>query len=198
MIERRKMGEKEAPGNPRRREAVLDAALLTFARYGYRKTSMEDVAQAASISRPGLYIHFSNKEDLYHATIEKALQDAIVDVSVVLNDSSIPLENRLVTALDEWLGRYVGTAIKWSIGDLLENNAEQQLETLFIHYRATFVRMLAEAIEKEVDRSSLKAGIDTLRIAEALHAVAIGWRQQVNTRAEFVTNVRTAVRLILP
>ncbi|MGW5822670.1 TetR family transcriptional regulator, partial [Streptomyces noursei] len=36
-----------------RRTAVLDSAMVTFARFGYRKTSMEEVARAARISRPG-------------------------------------------------------------------------------------------------------------------------------------------------
>ncbi|MFD6726563.1 helix-turn-helix domain-containing protein, partial [Streptomyces sp. NPDC060131] len=38
-----------------RRTMVLESAMATFARFGYRKTSMEEVARAAHISRPGLY-----------------------------------------------------------------------------------------------------------------------------------------------
>ena len=36
-----------------RRTAVLESAMATFARFGYRKTTMEEVARAARISRPG-------------------------------------------------------------------------------------------------------------------------------------------------
>ncbi|MZD09631.1 TetR family transcriptional regulator, partial [Streptomyces sp. SID5785] len=50
-----------------RRSLVLDSAMATFARFGYRKTSMEEVARAARISRPGLYFLFSSKEALFRA-----------------------------------------------------------------------------------------------------------------------------------
>ena len=56
-----------------RRALVLESALLTFARFGYRKTSMEAVAQAAHISRPGLYFLFSSKEELFRAAVTQAL-----------------------------------------------------------------------------------------------------------------------------
>ncbi|WP_328375615.1 helix-turn-helix domain-containing protein [Micromonospora zamorensis] len=48
-----------------RRHRVLKAARVTFARYGYRRTSMEAIAQAADMSRPALYQHLSNKEAVF-------------------------------------------------------------------------------------------------------------------------------------
>ena len=39
-----------------RREALLEAAVGVFARYGFRKTSMDEVARAAGVSRQGLYL----------------------------------------------------------------------------------------------------------------------------------------------
>jgi len=37
-----------------RRRRLLDVALATFLRFGFRKTSMEEVARAAGLSRQGL------------------------------------------------------------------------------------------------------------------------------------------------
>jgi len=51
------------------RERALHAALQVFARFGYRKTSMEQVARAAALSRQGLYLLFQNKELLFRATV---------------------------------------------------------------------------------------------------------------------------------
>jgi AcrR family transcriptional regulator len=47
-----------------RRRALLDAALAVFSRYGYQKTSMDEVARSAQLSRQGLYLHFATKEEL--------------------------------------------------------------------------------------------------------------------------------------
>lgn len=48
-----------------KRDLVFDAAADVFTRYGFRRTSMNDIAQAARISRPALYLMFENKEDLF-------------------------------------------------------------------------------------------------------------------------------------
>ncbi|MEJ1972949.1 MAG: helix-turn-helix domain-containing protein [Lacunisphaera sp.] len=67
-----------APAAEPRRTALLEAALGVFARFGYRKTSMDEVARAAQISRQGLYLHFANKEELFRATVQQAVEDAHV------------------------------------------------------------------------------------------------------------------------
>ena len=45
--------------------AVLTAAADVFARYGFKRTTLADIADAAGISRPALYLLFKNKEDLF-------------------------------------------------------------------------------------------------------------------------------------
>lgn len=47
-----------------RRKEILDAALYCFLHFGYSKTSMDDVAKKAGLSRPLIYLKFKNKEDL--------------------------------------------------------------------------------------------------------------------------------------
>ena len=47
-----------------RKKDILDAALHCFLNFGYSKTSMDDVAKKAGISRPLIYLKFKNKEDL--------------------------------------------------------------------------------------------------------------------------------------
>ena len=50
--------------NLEKQEYVLQIALRTFLRYGFKKTSMEDIAKAAGLTRQGLYFHFQNKDEL--------------------------------------------------------------------------------------------------------------------------------------
>lgn len=63
-----------------RREQLLDVALDIFAQRGYHETSMNDVAEAAGITKPVLYQHFASKRVLYLALIDEAgrrLLDAV-------------------------------------------------------------------------------------------------------------------------
>ncbi|MFN4101004.1 MAG: TetR/AcrR family transcriptional regulator [Pararhodobacter sp.] len=53
-----------------RRIAILLAAMEVFARYGFKRTSMEDIAQAAGLSRTALYLHYRNKQDIYRSLVQ--------------------------------------------------------------------------------------------------------------------------------
>src|ERR1700681_1629000 len=49
----------------RRREQLLDVALTLFARRGFNATTMDDIAEAAGVTKPLLYQHFASKRALY-------------------------------------------------------------------------------------------------------------------------------------
>jgi AcrR family transcriptional regulator len=52
----------------------------TFARYGYRRASMDQVADAAGLTRQALYHHFESKEALFRAVVE-ALHDGVLQAA---------------------------------------------------------------------------------------------------------------------
>ena len=54
-----------------RREQLVDIAIAVFARNGYHTTSMNDVAEAAGVTKPVLYQHFASKRDLYLALLDE-------------------------------------------------------------------------------------------------------------------------------
>ncbi len=56
---------------PARREQILDVALDVFANAGFHGASMNDIADAAGVTKPVLYQHFDSKRDLYQALIEE-------------------------------------------------------------------------------------------------------------------------------
>ena len=70
-----------------RREQLLTIAVEVFAQNGYHNSSMNDVAEAAGVTKPVLYQHFASKRELYREvlaeigaklrdTIAKAIADA--------------------------------------------------------------------------------------------------------------------------
>lgn len=69
-------GERQAA----RRRMVLDAAMDCFLTYGLTRTSLDDIARKAGISRPLLYLLFRNKEELFietlRATYEASMERA--------------------------------------------------------------------------------------------------------------------------
>jgi AcrR family transcriptional regulator len=89
--------------------ALLDAAVGVFARFGYRKTSMDDVARAAGVSRQGLYLSFANKEELFRRALEHSLSSQLASAMTALSRLDDGLETRLISACKEWSGRFVGS-----------------------------------------------------------------------------------------
>ena len=67
-----------------RRKAILKAAFEAFSSYGFRRTSMEDIARAAGMSRAALYLHYRNKEDIFRSLTQFYYDDAVAQVQGVL------------------------------------------------------------------------------------------------------------------
>jgi AcrR family transcriptional regulator len=57
-----------------RREQLLAAATQAFARGGFAATSLDDIAEAAGISRVLLYRHIESKPDLYRTVLDRAVR----------------------------------------------------------------------------------------------------------------------------
>jgi AcrR family transcriptional regulator len=53
-----------------RRQQLLGVAVRVFAERGYHTTSMNDVAEAAGVTKPVLYQHFASKRELYRELLE--------------------------------------------------------------------------------------------------------------------------------
>jgi AcrR family transcriptional regulator len=73
----------------RRRRQLLDVALARFAAGGFHATSMEDIADAAGVSKPVLYQHFRSKRALYLELLEDvgaALLDTIAHATAAVED----------------------------------------------------------------------------------------------------------------
>ena len=55
-----------------KRESVIQAAAISFARNGYHGTTMDQIAEMLGVSKPTLYKYYKNKSELLHACDEKA------------------------------------------------------------------------------------------------------------------------------
>lgn len=87
-----------------KREAILNAAFTTFKHYGYRKTSMHDIAAALGISRASLYSYFENKDDIFRCVLISVTESGLVEAKRCLGLSALDLTSRIEAAL---LARYL-------------------------------------------------------------------------------------------
>lgn len=81
----------EKPKPDGKREVILNAALDVFATYGFRRTSMDDIAKAAGVSRPTLYQGFANKQEIYRGLIEAHIGHISTELSYLIGQDK-PLD----------------------------------------------------------------------------------------------------------
>jgi len=56
------------------REKIIDSAVECFARSGFDKTTMDEIANASEVSKGTLYLYFKSKEDLFYGICESSLK----------------------------------------------------------------------------------------------------------------------------
>ena len=81
-----------AESKERTRQRLLAEAQRLFRERGYAATSLEQIAEAAEVTKGAIYGHFASKEDLMLSALEAAPPP---DYSTTLNDQSRPLRERL-------------------------------------------------------------------------------------------------------
>src|SRR5579864_1945904 len=95
-------GLSSASKGDRTRHALLEAAIVRFAREGYRGTSVADVCRDAGLSTTASYPYFANKEALFVAAVDEDVAGLIdAAVSLFLLDPEP----------DEWGGRMMAALL---------------------------------------------------------------------------------------
>jgi AcrR family transcriptional regulator len=86
------------PAEIERRARIVAAALEAFSRFGYRRAAMADIAAAAGLSRPSLYLVFPNKAAVFRAVAESLMGDAIVAAEAAWPENA-PVATGLAAAI---------------------------------------------------------------------------------------------------
>lgn len=79
----------KTPAPDPRRAQLLDAAVGVFLRYGHKKTSMDDVARAAGLSRQGLYGHWTSKDALFKDAVTHVVEQSVGAALACLDEANV-------------------------------------------------------------------------------------------------------------
>ncbi len=82
-----------------RRRQILDVALKAFSSSGYHNTSMTDIADALSMTKPVVYQYFDSKRELYLELLQEVRDQLVSTVTAALIESGEPhaqVENGIV------------------------------------------------------------------------------------------------------
>lgn len=175
------------PAQDATRSAILDASRDLFARFGYKKTTMEDIAMALRKGKSSLYYYFKNKEEIFQAVIEmeaELLYDKLKDVVRSDRDPANKLRDYVIVRMETVAG--------------LENYQKVLKEDLYGGYEfLDTVKMRGESLEDEMLKTILDEGVlndvfhvkntrmGAIGIATALRGLEIPLFRDVSNRDEF-------------
>ena len=81
-----------------RRQQIIDVAIDEFGRAGYYGTSMNDIAEAAGVTKPVLYQHFDSKADLYRALLDEVGARLLEQIAKATSDAADGRDRTYLTA----------------------------------------------------------------------------------------------------
>jgi AcrR family transcriptional regulator len=84
-----------------RRLQLLDSALEVFVAQGYHAAAMDDIADAAGVSKPVLYQHFPGKLDLYLALLDQHTETVVAAVREAL-DATTDNKQRVADTIEAY------------------------------------------------------------------------------------------------
>ncbi|MBL9101094.1 MAG: TetR/AcrR family transcriptional regulator [Myxococcales bacterium] len=187
----------EPPEANARRVAILEAATGVFLRYGFKKTSMDDLARAAGLSRQGLYLHFPTKDALFKAAVQHLVDDSRSQARAALAGSGDePVEARLLAAFEAMHGHMIGQPGGEHMAELLATTL-QVLGPVYAEMEEGFIADVARTLRAAGLAAAWKdAGVSAKDLAEHLYAASCGVKHRVATAAEYREHMRVAVRIV--
>ncbi|MFC6093005.1 TetR/AcrR family transcriptional regulator [Saccharothrix lopnurensis] len=177
-----------------RSEEIADAAIPVFLRFGLRKTSMDDLAKAAGLSRQGLYLHFKNKQQLFHAGLQRVVAQTQAAVARELARADLPAHERLMGAFTALHGP-AATATGDAVHELLA--AARTSGDSLLHDLERFVVEAVSDVLRAEGAPERNPGVSAEDLAFQLLAVAAGVKQLTVPPGDRARHIHLAIALVL-
>ena len=152
-----------------RRRQLLETSARIFTERRYSEVSMSEIAAAAGISKGLLYHYFTNKQELFRATLEDAARDIAIRIEP---DESLPPAERVSASLDaylDWIETHEASYIRL-IEDVGSVNEVRELVTRV--REDTAVLIASQAVKGDPPRALVTAAIGWLW---SMDGVCLDW-----------------------
>jgi AcrR family transcriptional regulator len=159
----------------RTRGAILEAAQAALLNYGLRRSSLDDIAKTAGVSRTAVYHHFTNKEQLFTAIVEE-MYNACVRAAETIAACDLPIADKIAGVLFAKLGYFHTLARDWRHGAELTAEESQTFARSARLARDAILKIITALIAKDpaITRRMAGAGLSPAQAAEVIHGAAAG------------------------
>jgi Transcriptional regulator len=151
------------------KEKIVNAALMTFSKYGYDRTRMDDVAEAAKVSKGRLYLYFKNKEELFYAISERNIAELKQQLSTLFTGKE-NLKSSSENFYENFRSNNNNTTDleKVFFEIIAESSRNLKLRKMLYEQRIKIFDVVIEYLNSQMQRGLIKKGTNTKAIASGL------------------------------
>jgi len=131
-----------------KRARILAGAMKVVLAYGYARTTMDDIARAADMSRPALYLLYKNKSDIYRAIARQMMEGSILEAREALGGQGTFAE-RMMDAIDRCMISLFAPIMASAHGAELLDMKGTLAADLAVNWRDGMFEVFSNAIEDE-------------------------------------------------
>jgi TetR/AcrR family fatty acid metabolism transcriptional regulator len=180
-----------------KRDALLRAAIDTFAARGFFNAQVADVARAAGVAAGTVYLYFKSKDDLLVSIFERSMNEVLADGKAAVAGIDDPAErlSKLAHLHLERLGRDKDLAVVFQV-ELRQSVKfmERFSETFLQDYFKLIRQAIADGQQSGAFRKDISATTATKIFFGALDEMATNWvlsrrKYDLNAEADAVVNL---------
>ena len=166
-----------------KKERIIEAAISLFARYGIRKTTIDEIARNAQVGKGTIYLYFKNKEDIFASTLRQvttemieALQEAVENGTSVTAQLKSLILTRFRTGEEKFKLFNIPEETRMEVVGYtkMHPNLFKEIKTYMVKERA----LIASILQAGVDRGELEIEnipLIAVAISNALQTVDHAW-----------------------
>lgn len=163
-------------------EQVVRAAFDVFIRYGYKRVTMADLAEAAQMSRPALYLVFPSKEKIFIEVVRQMTAENLEKIRTAIGPLKT-VDEKLACALEVWcVGPYELMRASPDAADLyvsVKEFAAEVVKKSALDFEALLVEILEPAVRKKA-----KPKLSAPELARLLRTSSKGFNLWAENTAE--------------
>lgn len=180
------------------KQQIIEAAGLTFSRFGFKKTTMDDIAFAAGKGKSSLYYYFKNKDEVFEAVVDMEAEHIKADINEALKKNTTAIE-KLRQYIFIRMYRFI------SKGNLYTALTDNFLATFaFVEkirnkHRAWELATIAEILREGIHNKEFKGG-DVHFMGNAILTAVIGFElpllQNEESHIEFENKINKVINML--
>ncbi len=137
-----------------KKELIINTARDLFTKYGYKKVSMDEIANEANVTKKTIYSYFTDKDTLFMYFINEEIENVKNEFEII-EKKKIPFVEKVSTSIYNMLLFRKNSILISNVSKEAKNNIQQSINFLKV-YNDSILNYIEEKINNEIKLGNIK------------------------------------------